>query len=73
MVRRLAQMQGISREHLYCVGDEANDLPMLKAAARGFAPANAIEAVRTSGVTLVSDARKDALADVVACLDKEYR
>lgn len=38
MVRRLAQRLGISMEHVYCVGDEANDLSMLQAAAPGLCP-----------------------------------
>jgi len=72
MVHRLAQRLGIGKEHIYCVGDEANDLSMLLTAAEGFAPANAIEAVRSSGVTLVSHAQDDALADVVERLEKKY-
>ena len=72
MVRRLAQRLGISMEHVYCVGDEANDLSMLAEAAEGFAPANCTQAVRASGVTLVSDAAHDALADVVEILEKKY-
>lgn len=72
MVRRLAELLDISMERVYCAGDEANDLPMLLAAAEGFAPANCIPAVRDSGVTVVSDAREDALADVVARLDARY-
>jgi len=72
MVRRLAERLRIAPEHLYCVGDEANDLPMLRAAAEGFAPANCIEAVRASGATIVADAREDALADVIHRLEERY-
>ena len=72
MVRRLAKHLGISMDHVYCVGDEANDISMLEAAARGFAPANCKDIVRESGVTVVSDAREDAMADVVAVLDDLY-
>lgn len=73
MVRRLAEMLDISMEHVYCVGDEANDLPMLSIAAQGFAPANCVDAVRSSGLaTIVADARQDALAEVIAILDKKY-
>ena len=73
MVRRLAEMLDISMEHVYCVGDEANDLPMLSVAAQGFAPANCVEAVRSSGLaTIVADARQDAIAEVVSILDKKY-
>lgn len=73
MVRRLAELLGIPREHVYCVGDEANDLPMLQWAAEGFAPANCIPAVRDSGATIVSHALDGALADVVEILEKRYR
>lgn len=72
MVEKLAARLGIERQNVYCVGDEANDLPMLAFAAEGFAPANCIDAVRTSGATIVSDARQDALADVVARLERRY-
>ena len=73
MIRRLAARLHISMEHVYCVGDEANDLSMLKAAAEGFAPANCASAVRQSGATIVADARQGALADVVARLEEKYR
>lgn len=73
MVRRLAERLGISMEHVYCVGDEANDLSMLKAAAEGFAPANCNAVVRGSGVTLVAHCADDALAEVISILDKRYQ
>lgn len=73
MVRRLAERLGISMDHVYCVGDEANDIPMLRAAAEGFAPANCVPAVRDSGATIVADARDSALADVVSHLEAKYR
>ena len=73
MVLRLARRLGVAPEHVYCVGDEANDIPMLTAAAQGFAPANCVEAVRQCGATVVSDARCDALADVVEILSKKYQ
>lgn len=72
MVRRLAAHLGISMEHVYCAGDEANDLSMLQAASQGFAPANASAAVRASGATVVCDAREGAIADVIAILDRKY-
>lgn len=72
MVRHLAELLGIPPAGLYCVGDEANDLPMLETAAEGFAPANCIDQVRASGATIVADARKDALAEVVSILDQRY-
>ena len=68
MARRLKVLTG-SRT-LICIGDHANDLPMLQAADRAFAPANAIEAVRTApGVTVVCHCVDGAVADVVECLE----
>ncbi len=72
MVRRLAAHLGISMEHVYCAGDEANDLPMLRAAAQGFAPANCALSVRTCGASIVGHARDGAIADVIEILDKQY-
>ena len=72
MVRRLAERLGISMEHVYCAGDEANDISMLTAAAQGFAPANCVPAVRDCGVVIVADAREDALADIIRHLTERY-
>ena len=72
MVRRLAARLGISMEHVYCAGDEANDISMLTAAAQGFAPANCVPAVRDCGVVIVADAREDALADIIHRLKERY-
>lgn len=55
---------------LICIGDHANDLPMLLSADRAFAPSNAIDAVRqTPGVTTVCHCRDGAVAEVVELLE----
>lgn len=72
MLRRLASMLGISPEHTYAAGDEANDVSMLITAAEGFAPANCSDAVRGCGATIVSDAREHAMADIIEILDSRY-
>lgn len=72
MVRRLAARLGISMEHVYCAGDEANDVSMLTIAKEGFAPANCTQVVRDCGATIVADAREDAIAEVIGILDKRY-
>lgn len=72
MVRRLAQLLGISMEHVYCAGDEANDISMLEAAKEGFAPANCIQAVRDCGATIVSNAWEHTMADIIDILDARY-
>lgn len=72
MVCRLAKRLGIDMRHVYCAGDEANDLSMLAVAAEGFAPANCAAVVRENGATIVSDARENAMADIISILDKRY-
>lgn len=72
MILRLAALLGVERRDLYCIGDHANDLPMLEVSAVPFAPANAIEAVLRSGAHIVSHCRDGAVADVVEYLDARY-
>ena len=69
MALKLKELCGC--EKLFCVGDHANDLPMLLAADRGFAPANAIEEVRSSGVQAVCHCLDGAIADVVEAVLSE--
>ena len=73
MVRRLAELLGIPREHVYCVGDEANDLPMLQWAAEGFAPPTASPPCGRAAPPSSPHALDGALADVVEILEKKYR
>ncbi|MCI9481104.1 MAG: HAD family phosphatase [Oscillibacter sp.] len=72
MVRRLAARLGISMDHVYCAGDEANDISMLAAAAEGFAPENCVPAVRACGATIVRHAKDGAIGDVIERLDRKY-
>ena len=72
MLLRLGRQFGVRREDLCAVGDHRNDLPMLKAAGRAFAPANAVAEVRAlPGITVVRSAESHALQDVVARLAHE--
>ena len=73
MVRRLADMLGTDPRHMYCIGDHANDIPMLQAAHIPFAPANAIEAVyQVEGIHILPDCREHAMAAMIAELDRLY-
>lgn len=73
MALKVAEMLHIGRDHLYCVGDNQNDLPMLKAAAVGFAPENCAPEVRAwPGVRMVRHCDDDAVANVVEILDGIY-
>lgn len=69
MARELKALTG-SRT-MICIGDQANDLPMLQAADRAFAPANSIEAVLTSGAAVVCHCLDGAVAEVVDLLERE--
>ena len=73
MAEKLAHLLGVSRQNVYCVGDQANDIPMLRFAHIPFAPANAIEAVhRVEGVHILPHCEDDAIAAMVAELDALY-
>lgn len=73
MVEKLAQLLGIARHHVYTMGDHANDIPMLEFAQIGFAPQNAIDAVKqTKNVHVLSNCWENATAEMIAALDKMY-
>ncbi|MDE7245749.1 MAG: Cof-type HAD-IIB family hydrolase [Oscillospiraceae bacterium] len=69
MALKLKELCGCDK--LYCAGDHANDLPMLRAADRAFAPSNAIPAVLESGAAVVCHCIDGALGDIVEILDRE--
>lgn len=73
MVSRLAQLLGVRRENVLCVGDHANDVSMLTWAGEGYAPANAIPLVLdTPGVRRLPDCRENAIAALIRDLDRRF-
>ena len=72
MVARLARMLGIRPEHVYCVGDNQNDLPMLAISAIPFAPANCADPVRDFGPVIVKSSDDHCIADIIRILDERY-
>ena len=73
MVRRLAELLGVRQENVCCVGDHANDIPMLEYAGMAFAPENAIPAVsREPGLRNLPDCRENAMAAMIEILDRRY-
>ncbi len=73
-VRRLAQLLGIHMSHLYCVGDNQNDLPMLALAKVGFCPSDAAEEVKSQPfVHIVSSSDQHCIADVISQLAQQYQ
>lgn len=53
---------------LICIGDHANDLPMLRVADQAFAPANAVAAVKAGPVQVVGHCLDGAIADAMEAL-----
>ena len=73
MVLRLAEMLGVAREDIYCIGDHGNDISMAQVSALRFAPANAIEEMKAlPGMRIVSHCAEGAVADVIEELDRRY-
>lgn len=71
-VLKLAELLGVARRDLYCVGDNQNDLPMLRVSAIPFAPANCADAVRETNPRIVRPCDDHAIAHVVEILDQLY-
>ena len=73
MVEKLTELLGTDPRHVYCIGDHANDIPMLRRAQIPFAPANAIEPVRqVPGVHVLPHCQEGAIAAMIEELDKLY-
>ncbi|MBQ1460361.1 MAG: HAD-IIB family hydrolase [Oscillospiraceae bacterium] len=73
MVQKLVELLGADRRHVYCIGDHANDIPMLRLSRIPFAPANAIESVRqVPGVHVLPHCQEGAIAAMIEELDKLY-
>lgn len=72
MVLELAGRLGIDRAHIYCAGDNQNDIPMMEIAAEGFAPANCAQEVRDWGATILPDCERATIAALIDVLDKRY-
>lgn len=72
MVLKLAELLGVEREDVYCVGDNQNDIPMLAVSAIPFAPANCAQAVKDWGATVLKSCEEDCVAQIVGILDMRY-
>ena len=68
----LADYMGIDPQHLYCVGDNQNDLPMLQAAKIGFAPENCNPLLKDWGAHIVRSCDDGCVAAVIEILDRLY-
>lgn len=72
MVLRLAQLLGIQREHIYCAGDNQNDIPMLAVSAIPFAPANCAQSVKDFGARVLCHCDDGLMGDIIEILDTIY-
>ncbi len=69
----LANHLGIDPQHLYCVGDNQNDIPMLEVARIGFAPEDCSQSVKDwGGARLVRGCNESSIAAVIEILDQIY-
>ena len=72
MVARLAERLDIAPDHIYCVGDNQNDIPMLALSAIPFAPANCAQEVKEWGAKVLCHCNDGVIGDIVEILDKLY-
>jgi Cof subfamily protein (haloacid dehalogenase superfamily) len=72
MVLWVANYLGIQSDHIYCVGDNQNDLPMLAVSAIPFAPSNCAREVKKWGARIVGSCDESCLAQIVEILDGLY-
>ncbi len=72
MVTRLARQLGVAPEHLYCVGDNQNDIPMLACSAIPFAPSNCAPEVKDWGARILCSCEEGVIGDIIEILDGIY-
>jgi len=68
----LAGRLGIDRRHIYCAGDNQNDIPMLAVSAVPFAPSNCAKEVKDWGATLVGSCDEHCVAQIIHILETRY-
>lgn len=72
MAARAAELLHIEPGHLYCMGDNQNDIPMLELSAIPFAPANCAPEVRDWGARVLGHCDGHAVAQAIEILDSIY-
>lgn len=68
----VADHLGVSREHIYCVGNGLNDIPMLEISALSFAPANSYAQVRAAADVVLPSCDESCVARMIEVLEKRY-
>jgi hypothetical protein len=72
MVEKVAHFLSISPDHVYCIGDNQNDIPMLALSAIPFAPANCAQPVKDWGARVLCHCNDHAVAQAIEILDSIY-
>ena len=71
-VQRVARRLGILPDHIYCVGNGINDIPMLAVSAIPFAPADCYDEVKDWGAVLLPSCNESCVAELIRRLDARY-
>ena len=71
-VARVARILGVAPDHIYCVGDNQNDIPMLELSAIPFAPANCAPEVKDWGARVLCHCDDGVIGDIVDIMDGLY-
>jgi hypothetical protein len=64
-VRHLAEIWGIAAEEICAVGDDVNDIPMIRAAGLGVAMGNALDEVKAAADRVAPGHDEEGLVEVV--------
>ena len=72
MVELLARRLGIRPGHIYCIGDNQNDIPMLAVSAIPFAPSNCAPEVRAWGARILGSCEESCVAQAIRILYELY-
>lgn len=67
---KLAEAYGIDKSRVFSIGDGANDVTMLKAAAVGFVPENGCDLAKAAGNIIVKSNDESAVADAIYRIEK---
>lgn len=71
-VLRLAKMLNIDPAHVYCAGNNENDIPLLEVSRIPFAPSDCAPVVKAWGATLVAPCGVGAIAEIIEKLGRIY-
>ena len=69
----VANHMGVSREHIYCVGNGMNDIPMLEVSALSFAPANSYDQVLAAADIILPSCDESCVARMIEVLEERYQ